>query len=129
MCRYFFPLCIFLFSPRVSLLLPFFHFCPYIKITECVFRSFCSSNLENFRKTHLEVFFKPKKPKNAFQNIYLRAKKENCGYKTNMKGGREIFFPYSILEITFATLLVTRGPYVFPILSFRCLSSGRCKNE
>jgi hypothetical protein len=68
----------------VSLSYPIFSFLSLYKISERFFQTFLVQNWKKFGK-HIPKFF-PRNffSKDAFQNIYTRAKKKIGGYKRNM---------------------------------------------
>jgi hypothetical protein len=66
--------------PWVVFLFPFFHFCSCIKTSKRLFRNLFVQIWEKFWKTYYEVFIQSNKNlENAFQNIYLKAKKGKSG--------------------------------------------------
>jgi hypothetical protein len=72
------PLYIYLFPPMCFFFTPVFHFCPCIKTSEPIFQSFSSLNSKKLKNT-FQFFFKAKEnSKNAFRNIYSKAKIEKC---------------------------------------------------
>jgi hypothetical protein len=68
--------------------IPKFHFCPWTKISERVFRSFSSSNSEKVPK----FSFKAKNLKNALQNFNWKAKMKNQGVKKRREEWEEKFW-------------------------------------
>jgi hypothetical protein len=68
---------------------PFFYFCPCIKTSECVFRSF----LVQIRKTYFKVFSKTKIIWKTHCKIFIQGQKWKSGRrKETQRVGREKFF-------------------------------------
>jgi hypothetical protein len=65
-----------LFTPRVFF---YFHFCPCIKTSGCVFRSFFSSNLEKIQKVRSEVLFPGKKIQKTLSKFFIQGQKKKIG--------------------------------------------------
>jgi hypothetical protein len=60
-----------------------------------------------------------------FGLVWISLSRAYFGLSSDISASRPVWEK----KITFAVLQVTRTPYVFPILPFRKLSSGRYKNE
>jgi hypothetical protein len=65
-----------LFTPRVFF---YFHFCPCIKTSGCIFRSFFSSNLEKIQKIHSKVLFQGKKIQKTLSKFFIQGQKKKIG--------------------------------------------------
>jgi hypothetical protein len=80
-------------SPLLTLFNPpIFQFCPWIKISECVFRNFSSLNsAKKFRKHVSKFVFKAKKSQNAFRSLKPGKNKKFKGGRGGREGGREDF--------------------------------------